>query len=88
MVTDIQAFLNSTNDLILIAIVILLFFGANKIPEMMRGLGQGMREMKKGISGDEPARPDDEEREARLRAEIEEEVHRRLDAERRSAEKG
>lgn len=48
------AFINSTNDLIVIAIVVLLFFGANRIPEVMRGLGKGMRELKKGMSDEDP----------------------------------
>lgn len=46
-------FINSTNDLIVIAIVAMIFFGANRIPELMRGLGQGMRELKKGMSEDD-----------------------------------
>ena len=32
------------NHLILIAIVVLLLFGGKKIPELMRGLGRGVRE--------------------------------------------
>ena len=31
----------------LIAVAVLLFFGGKKIPELMRGLGQGMKEFKK-----------------------------------------
>ncbi|HZO90897.1 MAG TPA: twin-arginine translocase TatA/TatE family subunit [Chthonomonadaceae bacterium] len=77
------AFINSTNDLLLIALVILVLFGANKIPEIMRGLGQGMRELKRGMSGEEePSRQAEAEREAGLRAKIEEEVRRRMEAER------
>lgn len=79
------AFINSTNDLILIALVVLLLFGANKIPEMMRGLGQGMRELKRGLnSEEEPGSSADPEREARIRAEVEEEVRRRREAARRT----
>lgn len=33
-----------TNEIILIAIVVLLLFGGKKIPELMRGLGRGVRE--------------------------------------------
>jgi len=33
--------------------VILLFFGANKIPELMKGLGSGVKEFKKGLKDDE-----------------------------------
>lgn len=33
-----------TNEIIIIAIIILLLFGGRKIPELMRGLGKGVRE--------------------------------------------
>ncbi|WP_317044478.1 Sec-independent protein translocase subunit TatA/TatB [Chitinophaga niabensis] len=33
-------------ELILIALVVLLLFGGKKIPELMRGLGKGIREFK------------------------------------------
>lgn len=33
-----------TPEIILIAVVVLLLFGGRKIPELMRGLGQGVRE--------------------------------------------
>lgn len=35
------------SEIILILLLILIFFGAKKIPELARGLGQGMREFKK-----------------------------------------
>lgn len=34
-------------EIILIVLAILVFFGAKKIPELARGLGQGIREFKK-----------------------------------------
>ncbi len=34
-------------EIILIALAVLLFFGAKKIPELMGGLGKGIREFKK-----------------------------------------
>ncbi|WP_324675250.1 twin-arginine translocase TatA/TatE family subunit [Hymenobacter sp. GOD-10R] len=34
------------SELMLILVVILIFFGANKIPELARGLGKGIREFK------------------------------------------
>lgn len=40
-----------TPELILIALVILLLFGGKKIPEMMRGLGKGVRSFKDGMNG-------------------------------------
>jgi sec-independent protein translocase protein TatA len=36
-----------TSEIILIALVILVLFGSRKIPEMMQGLGKGIREFKK-----------------------------------------
>ena len=37
-------------EIILIALVVILLFGAKKIPELMKGLGQGVRSFKEGIS--------------------------------------
>ena len=39
-------------QIILIIAVVLLLFGGKKIPELMKGIGQGAREFKKGISGE------------------------------------
>ena len=39
----------------LIVIVVLLLFGGRKIPELMRGLGGGIKEFKKATKDDEPA---------------------------------
>jgi sec-independent protein translocase protein TatA len=36
-------------EMLLIGLVILVFFGARKIPEFMKGLGKGVREFKDGI---------------------------------------
>jgi sec-independent protein translocase protein TatA len=36
-----------TQEIILIALVILVLFGAKKIPELMQGLGKGIKEFKK-----------------------------------------
>lgn len=36
-----------TTELILIVLVILVFFGAKKIPELAQGLGKGIREFRK-----------------------------------------
>lgn len=36
-------------EIILIVLVILLLFGAKRIPEMAKGLGKGMREFKKAV---------------------------------------
>lgn len=42
-------------EIIVIALVVLLFFGGKKIPELMKGLGKGVRSFKDGMNGkDEP----------------------------------
>lgn len=38
-------------EIILIAFVILLLFGGKKIPELMKGIGKGVRSFKDGVSG-------------------------------------
>lgn len=47
-------------ELLVILVIVLLFFGGKKIPEMMKGLGQGVSEFKKGMrEGDQPTANDD-----------------------------
>ncbi len=54
-------------EILLIALVVLLFFGGKKIPEMMRGLGKGVRSFKEGMNdiekvvNDDPAKTTAEE---------------------------
>jgi sec-independent protein translocase protein TatA len=38
-------------ELIILLVIILLLFGAKRIPELARGLGTGVREFRKGTSG-------------------------------------
>ncbi len=38
-------------EVLLILIVILLLFGGKKVPELMRGLGKGVRSFKEGLNG-------------------------------------
>ena len=40
-------------DRIIIALVILILFGGRKIPELMRGLGSGIKEFKKATKDDQ-----------------------------------
>ena len=42
-----------TTELLLLGGLALLIFGGKKVPEMMRGLGEGVKEFKKGMNGDE-----------------------------------
>ena len=42
-------------EIILILAIILLLFGGKKIPELMRGLGRGVKEFKDASKGETPA---------------------------------
>lgn len=59
-------FLNNlgTGEIIIIALVVLLLFGGRKIPELMRGIGKGVRSFKEGINDvkDEISKPIDDEK--------------------------
>ena len=50
-----------TTEIIVIALIILLLFGGAKIPQLMKGLGKGIREYKRGLSGEEPEEKEKEE---------------------------
>jgi sec-independent protein translocase protein TatA len=54
-----MGFLPGGSEWIVILLVVVLLFGAKKIPELMRGLGSGIREFKKASSLDEENRKDD-----------------------------
>lgn len=53
-----------STELILIVLVVLLIFGGKKIPELMHGLGKGVRSFKDGMNevtnpdSEEPAKPE------------------------------
>lgn len=38
-------------EIIIIAIVVLVLFGGKKLPELMHGVGKGIRDFKKGMNG-------------------------------------
>jgi sec-independent protein translocase protein TatA len=60
--TTILAALGPT-EIIIILVIVLLLFGGKKIPELMRGLGKGMKEFKDGKDGvDGTANPSDANR--------------------------
>ncbi len=40
-----------TGEIIIIAIIVLLLFGGKKIPELMKGLGKGVKNFKDGVKG-------------------------------------
>ena len=40
-----------TPEIVIIAIIVLLLFGGKKIPELMKGLGKGIKNFKEGVKG-------------------------------------
>jgi sec-independent protein translocase protein TatA len=40
-----------TQELLIIALIVLLLFGGAKIPQLMRGLGKGVKSFKDGMNG-------------------------------------
>ena len=51
-------------EILIIAIVVLLLFGGRKIPELMKGLGKGIKSFKEGMNGTEPEADKQEQKEA------------------------
>ncbi|MBQ1748267.1 MAG: twin-arginine translocase TatA/TatE family subunit [Bacteroidales bacterium] len=47
-------------EILIIAFVILLLFGGRKIPELMKGIGKGVKSFKDGVKGVENEIKDDE----------------------------
>lgn len=65
-------------EVLLIALVVLLFFGGKKIPELMKGLGKGVHSFKQGLEEakaemnkpvDKPSRPEESEPKGKDRSE-------------------
>ncbi|MGQ7868994.1 twin-arginine translocase TatA/TatE family subunit [uncultured Sunxiuqinia sp.] len=44
-------------EIIIILVIVLLLFGGRKIPELMKGLGKGMKEFKKATNEDDDDQP-------------------------------
>ena len=52
-----------TTEIIIILVLVLLLFGGRKIPELMKGLGKGVKNFKDGMNGiDEPEIKEDKEK--------------------------
>lgn len=50
-------------QIMIILVIVLLLFGGKKIPELMKGLGKGIKEFKDGIAGEEETKEKDDRRE-------------------------
>ena len=51
-------------QVVLVAVVILLLFGGKKIPELMKGLGSGIKEFKKGVKEEDESSDDSSDKES------------------------
>ncbi len=49
-------------ELLFIALIVLLFFGGKKIPELMKGLGKGVRSFKDGMKDVEKSADEEEKK--------------------------
>lgn len=52
----------SPGDLLVILAVFVVFFGGKKIPELAKGFGEGIRNFKTAVKGDEHAPPASEDK--------------------------
>jgi len=48
-----------TPEIVIIVLVVILLFGGRKIPELMKGLGKGIKEFKEGVAEDK--KPEDKD---------------------------
>jgi len=46
-------------EIILIIFILVLLFGSKKIPELMKGLGEGIKSFKKALSGEDDSSKND-----------------------------
>ena len=46
-------------DLLIVAVVALLFFGGKKIPDLAKGLGEGIKNFKHSVKTEEESKPED-----------------------------
>jgi sec-independent protein translocase protein TatA len=44
-------------ELVIILLIVVVLFGANKLPQLGKGLGEGIRSFKKSFSGDDEEKP-------------------------------
>jgi sec-independent protein translocase protein TatA len=47
-------------QIVLIVAIVILMFGGKKIPELMKGIGKGIREFKDGLNPEDPGKKDQE----------------------------
>ena len=64
MIASIFLAMPGPGSMVLIALAILLLFGGRKIPELMKGLGTGIKEFKNATSEDEKDEKDEKKKKA------------------------
>lgn len=55
-----RLFMIGTTEIILIVTVVLIFFGGKKLPELMKGMGKGVKNFKDALNGKEEVSEDTE----------------------------
>ncbi len=63
-----------TTEILIILLIVIILFGARRIPDLAKGLGEGIRNFKSGIRGDEAR--EIEERKRQEESQRREESHR------------
>ena len=63
-------------EILIIGLIIVILFGAKRIPEVAKGLGEGIRSFKTGMKGDESRELEDKKRELSSESERREESRR------------
>ena len=58
-----------TQEILIIALIILLLFGGKKIPELMKGLGKGVKSFKEGMNSIDDLTSDDKKEEEKKQEE-------------------
>ena len=58
-------------EILIILIIVLILFGGKKIPELMKGLGKGMKEYKKAINGIEEELSTEEKTQENVKSAVE-----------------
>jgi sec-independent protein translocase protein TatA len=49
-------------EVLVIVLIIVVLFGARRIPELMKGMGQGIKEFKQGMKEEVPDQTEDEKK--------------------------
>jgi sec-independent protein translocase protein TatA len=47
-------------ELLLILLIVVIIFGASKLPQLGRGLGEGIKNFRNSLKGDTPTKPNDD----------------------------